>query len=114
MPKDEPKVRRILHVRFTMPGGDPQQLLSMMHAARPFYQAFGGVAVKLLHNADDPAKFIQVIEYETPASLEQNRQQIASDARVQAYLQAVRTWVPGVVEMEVYRAVGGDDGKGET
>jgi hypothetical protein len=87
-------------------GGDPQQLAAMMQAAAPFWQAFGGVRMRLLHNADDPARFVQVIEYETPASFEVNRQQIASDPRVQAYLAAVRTMVPGAVEIDVYREVG--------
>ena len=106
MAADESTVRRILHVRFTLPGGDPQQILNMMQAAAPFYQAFGGLQMRLLHNADDPGRFVQVIAYDAPAALEQNRQQIASDPRVLAYLQAVRTFVPGAVELEVYSEVG--------
>ena len=108
----EEKVRRTLHVRFTLPGGDAQHLLSMMQAAAPFYQAFGGLQMTLLQSADDPARFVQVIEYATPASLEVNRAQVAGDARVQAYLAAMRTLVPGAVEIDVYRAVGaGKDGE---
>jgi hypothetical protein len=106
----EEKVRRTLHVRFTLPGGDPQHLLSMMQASAPFFQAFGGMQMKLLQNGDDPARFVQVIEYEVPAAIEQNRQQIASDPRVQAYIQAMRTMVPGGVEVDVYREVGVDKG----
>ena len=106
MAHEESKVRRVLHVRFTLAGGDPQQMLSMMQATAPFYQAFGGMQMRLLHNADDPARFLQVIEYETPAAFEVNRQQIASDPRLQTYLAAVRALVPGAVEVEVYRDVG--------
>jgi len=106
MPDDPSTVRRTLHVRFTLPGGDPQQLFAMMQAVAPFWQAFGGMQMKLLHNADDPARFVQVIEYETHAALEANRQQVAGDSRVQAYLAAVRTLVPGAVEIDVYREVG--------
>jgi hypothetical protein len=106
MVSDEPTVRRVLHVRFTLPGADPQQLHGMMQAVAPFYQAFGGMRMTLLHNADDPARFVQVIEYETPASFEVNRQQIAGDPRVQAYLQTMRTFVPGGVEVDVYREIG--------
>jgi hypothetical protein len=108
MPNDEPKVRRTLHVKFTLAGGDPQHLHQMMQAAAPFWQAFGGVAMKLLQHADNPGRFMQVIEYETPAAFEQGRQQIASDANVQAYVQALRTFVPGAVEVDVYRDVGGE------
>jgi hypothetical protein len=112
MANDEPKVRRTLHVKFTLPGGDPQQLLNMMQAAAPFWQAFGGARMTLLQHADNPGRFVQVIEYETPASLEQSRQQIASDANVQAYVQAIRTFVPGAVEVDIYRDVGGKVEKG--
>jgi hypothetical protein len=109
MANDEPKLRRTLHVKFTLPGGDAQHLLSMMQAAAPFWQAFGGVAMKLLQHADNPGRFVQVIEYETPAAFEQGRQQIAGDSNVQAYVQAIRTFVPGAVEVDIYRDVGGED-----
>jgi hypothetical protein len=106
MPTDPSTVRRTLHVKFTLAGGDAQQLSAMMQAAAPFWQAFGGAQMTLLQNADDPARFLQAIEYDTPAALEANRQQVASDPRVQAYLQAVRALVPGAVEIDVYREAG--------
>jgi quinol monooxygenase YgiN len=100
------KVRRTLHLRFTATGADPEQLLAMMRATAPFYQMFGNVSFRLLHNADDPAKFIQVIEYETPESLEANRQTVASDMRLQAFIQAWRAMLPGALEIDVYQEVG--------
>jgi hypothetical protein len=100
------KVRRTLHLRFTATGVDPEQLLAMMRAAAPFYQMFGNAEFTLLHNADDPAKFIQVIEYETPESFETNRQTVASDMRLQAFIQAWRAMLPGALEIDVYREVG--------
>jgi hypothetical protein len=105
MANDEPKVRRTLHLRFTLPGADPEQLSAMMRASAPFYQAFGNATFTLLRNADDPAKFIQVIEYETPESFELNRQSIIGDMRIQTYLQAWRAMLPGSVEIDVYQEV---------
>src|SRR5579864_5855153 len=58
------KVRRTLHMRFTLPTGDSSQLIAMIKAATPFYQMFGNAQVRLLQNVDDPAKLIQEIEYE--------------------------------------------------
>jgi hypothetical protein len=55
---------------------------------------------------DDPGKFIQVIEYEAPESMEINRQRIASDMRLQTYLQAWRAMLPGGVEIDVFKDVG--------
>jgi len=109
MSNDEPKVHRTLHLRFTLPGADPDQLAAMMRASAPFYQAFGNAELRLLRNADDPAKFIQVIEYETPESFEMNRASIAGDMRLQAFLQTWRAMLPGAFEIDVYQEVGRAD-----
>ena len=71
----------------------------------PFFQMFGTAHFRLLRNADDPTKFIQVIEYETPESFELNRQSLASDARFQAYLQMWRAMLPGALEVDVYQEI---------
>ncbi len=98
-------VRRTLHLRFTLPGADSGQLAALMRASAPFYQVFGNAQFRLLRNADDPAKFIQVIEYDTPEAFELNRQTIAGDLRMQTYLQAWRAMLPGGLEIDVYQEV---------
>ena len=105
MSNGEGTVRRTLHLRFTLPGADPDQLVTMMRASAPFYQLFGNAQLKLLRNADDPTKFIQVIDYETPEHFELSRQSIASDMRMQTYLQACRAMLPGALEIDVYQEV---------
>ena len=105
MAADESKVVRILHLRFTLAAGDPAQIATMIKTAKPFYEFFGTTRVHLLQNIDDPARFIQVIEYETDQTVEINRQRIAGDARIQGFLQAWRMLVPGAVEIDVYQEV---------
>jgi len=105
MSDEDPKVRRTLHLRFTLPTADSAQLAAMIKAAAPFYQMFGNAQVRLLQNVDDPAKFIQEIEYEAHEDWELNRQRIASDARMQAFLQTWRTMFPGALEIDVYQEV---------
>jgi hypothetical protein len=106
MSDDEPvKVRRTLQLRFTLPTSDTGQLVAMIKAAAPFYQMFGKAEVRLLQNVDDPAKIIQQIEYEAREDWELNRQRIASDARMQAYLQTWRMMFPGALEIDVYQDV---------
>jgi len=105
MSNDDPKVRRVLQLRFTLPTADSTHLITMIKAAAPFYQMFGKAEVRLLQNVDDPAKFIQVIEYEADEDWELNRQRIASDARMQAYLQTWRTMFPGALEIDVFQEV---------
>jgi hypothetical protein len=101
------KVRRTLHLKMTVPTADPAHLLPMVQAAMPFYEFFGGTRVRLLQNVDDPAKFIQEIEYETDEALELNRQRIASDLRIQTYLQTWRAMLGSAVEVDVYEDVTG-------
>ena len=45
------------------------------------------------------------IEYDTHEVIEVNRQRVASDPRVQAYLQTWRSMFPGAVEIDVYQEV---------
>lgn len=105
MANDPPKVRRTLQFKFTLPGADSAHIVSMLKAAAPFYDVFGGRS-RLLQNVDDPARFIHEIEYELPEAIEINRQRVASDPRVQAYLQAWRAMLPGGIELDVYQEAG--------
>jgi L-lactate utilization protein LutB len=102
---NDAKVRRTLQLRFTLPAADSQQLAAMIKAAVPFYQMFGNTQVRLLQNVDDPAKFVQEIEYEAQEDWELNRQRIATDIRMQTYLQIWRSMLPGAPEIDVYREV---------
>jgi hypothetical protein len=94
MSDEEAKVRRTLQLRFTLPTADSGQLVAMIKAE-----------VRLLQNVDDPAKFIQIIEYEADEGWELNRQRIAGDLRMQAYLQTWRAMFPGAMEIDVYQEV---------
>jgi hypothetical protein len=99
------KVIRTVHLKFTMPGADPAQLSALIKSAKPFYEFFGTTRVHLLQNVDDPARFIQVIDYEADEAVELNRQRIASDPRLQSFVQAWRAMLPGAVEVDVYQDV---------
>ena len=105
MSNEESKVRRTLQMRFTLPVADSTQLIAMIKAATPFYQMFGNAEVRLLQNVDDPAKFVQEIEYDAQEVWEQSRQRIASDPRMQVYMQTWRSMFPGALEMDVYQVV---------
>jgi hypothetical protein len=105
MSADDTKVRRTLQLKFTLPTADSKQMAAMIKAAAPFYQMFGNAQVRLLQNVDDPGKFIQEIEYEAHEDWELNRQRVASDLRMQTYLQAWRTILPGAPEIDVYEEV---------
>jgi|SRR5437762_14263051 hypothetical protein len=105
MSNEEAKVRRTLQLRFTLPTSDSAQLLAMIRAAAPFYQMFGNAQVRLLQNVDDQTKFVQEIEYEAHEDWELSRQRIASDPRMQVYLQTWRSLFPGALEIDVYQDI---------
>jgi hypothetical protein len=105
MSDDAAKIRRMLHLRFTLPTADSTHLVAMIKAAAPFYQMFGNAQVRLLQNVDDPAKLIQEIEYDAREDFELNRQRLASDPRMLAFLQTWRTMFPGAPEIDVYQIV---------
>ena len=104
MSNGETKIRRILHFKFTLTGAS-DQVVAMIKSAAPLYQMFGDAKVRLLQNVDDPGRFLQEIEYDAPESLETNRQQIASDPRVQAYIMGWKTMFPGAIEIDVYQVL---------
>jgi len=104
MNQGEKKIRRTLHFKFALPTAT-EQMIAMMKSATPLYQMFGDAQIRFLQNVDDPTRFLQEIEYDAPESLETNRQQIAADPRVQAYLQAWRAMFPGAVELDVYKVL---------
>jgi hypothetical protein len=98
-------IRRVLQFKFTLPTTEPTQFLAFIRAAEPYYELFGGKQVRLLQNVDLPAQFIQIIDYEVHESFETNRQQLAGDARLQAFLQGWRALFPGTVEVDVFRVI---------
>ena len=98
------KIRRTLHFKFTIPGA-AEQVIAMIKSAAPLYQMFGDAQVRLLQNVDDPGRFLQEIEYDAPEAFELNRQKIAGDPRVQAYLTGWKTMFPGTIEIEVYKVL---------
>ena len=106
MSDDDPKkIRRTLQFRFTLPTAESAHLIAMIKAAAPFYQMFGNAEVRLLQNVDDPAKLIQVIEYEAREDWELSRQRIASDPRMQAFLATWRSMFPGALEIDVFQEI---------
>src|ERR1700757_327161 len=105
MSKEDVKVKRTLQLRFTLPTADSGQFAAMIKAGAPFYQMFGKAEVRLLQNVDDPAKFVQIIDYDANEDWELSRQRIASDSRMQVYLQTWRSMFPGALEIDVFQEV---------
>ena len=90
---ENPGRERVLYVALTRARKKLHVSLAMTRAQ------FGEVSAAL------PSRFLQEIEYDAPESMEMNRQQLASDPRVQTYLMAWRSMFPGGVEIEVFKVI---------
>jgi hypothetical protein len=102
---DRKRVRRTLHLKIRTATPDAKQLLPFIKAAIPFYEAYGQMRIRLLHNVDDPTQFVQVVEYETEEAFELTRQRFAGDPTLRAYLQTWRALTLAAVEVDVYEDV---------
>jgi len=98
-------VRRVLQLKFTLPGTDPARFVAFIKATAPYYELFGGKQIRLLQNVDQPGQFMQIIDYEVHETLESSRHELARDPRLQGFLQAWRAIFPGTVEVDVFREV---------
>src|SRR5579864_9742519 len=83
--QDAKKVRRILQLKFTLPAAEPSALVAIINATKPYYELFGGKAMRLLQNVDQPGEFTEIIDYDIDESFETSRQQLAGDPRLRVF-----------------------------
>ena len=102
----ESNLKRVLQIKMRALG-DADQVLPLIRSAAPFYKTLGGTGFRVLQNVDDPAHLTIEIEYAADAALELNRQKLASDPMVRAFLQSWRAILAGSADMEVYQDVTG-------
>jgi hypothetical protein len=100
----EKTLKRVLHIKMRALG-DPQQMLTLIRSAAPFYRTLGGAGFRVLQNVDDPAQLTIEVEYAADAGLELNRQKVASDPMVRTFLQGWRAILAGSADMDVYEDV---------
>jgi hypothetical protein len=100
------KTNRTLQIKIRTPSADSAKLLAMMMKnSAPMYAVFGSVKISLLRNVDDPAQFVQVIDYKADQTFELNRQKLSSDPITRNIVQAWRSLFPGAIEIDVFEDV---------
>ena len=104
MTKPQDEFRRVLHIKLRALG-DPEQVLTLIRGAAPFYRTLGGGSFRVLQNVDDRAQMLVEIEYAAHAALELNRHKVASDPMVRTFLQGWRAILAGSADMDVYEDV---------
>lgn len=94
-----------LHLRIrTRPGGR-DGLLDFLREAVPFYERPGGIRIRLLGDAADPERYIEVVEYESEAAYLRDQERVASDPEMKKLLARWRSLMASPPVVETYRDV---------
>lgn len=70
--------------------------------AIPFYESLPGVRVRLLRSVEEPARYIEVIEYETIEAFDRDQTRLSGDPRMQALIKRWRRLLKGNIDVETY------------
>ena len=106
MANETAKANRTLQIKIRTPSADSAKLLTtMMKNSAPMYAAFGGARIRLLRNVDDPAQFVQIVDYQADPTFELNRQKLSSESITRNIVQAWRMMFPGAIEIDVFEDV---------
>lgn len=100
----------VLHLYIRVLPGREAKLIEFLRGARPFYEEPGGIRVRLLQDADDPLRFIEIVEYADRAAFERDDRRVNSDPTMQRYLAEWRQLLDGPVEVRKYLDLGGQLG----
>jgi hypothetical protein len=92
-----------LHLRGRAARGRRADLVAFLAEAIPFYEAPGGIRVRLLWDVTDPDQFIEVVEYADVAAHDRDQHRVEHDSRMRDYLQRWRALLDGPPEVVTYR-----------
>jgi quinol monooxygenase YgiN len=97
-----------LHLGIRVLPGCREALLDFLREAVPFYESPGGIRVRLLESAEDPDRFIEVVEYADEASYAADQARVAEDATMIAFLERWRALLAEPPGVAVYRSIAPD------
>ena len=96
-----------VHLRIRVGPDGGGALRAFLREATPFYEAPGGIRVRLLADASDPDRFIEVVEYEDEGAYERDRRRVEGDPVMKGYLERWRGLLAEAPVVEVYREEAG-------
>lgn len=70
--------------------------------AIPFYESLPGVRVRRLRSVEEPARYIEVIEYETIEAFDRVQTRLSGDPRMLALIKRWRKLLKGNIDIETY------------
>ncbi len=94
--------RVFIHLRIRAAPGQRPALLSFLRGATPLYERPGGIRMHLLESADDPDRFVEIVEYADGATFARDQERVHGDPELVATLARWRTLLSGAVEVETW------------
>jgi hypothetical protein len=95
----------VIHLNIRVTDTKLPGFLRFLREAVPFYEAPGGIKIRLLRNMDDPNALIEVVEYVDHGTYLRDQERVASDPQMQAYLERWREFLSGPPEVTVYQDI---------
>jgi quinol monooxygenase YgiN len=95
-----------LHLRIQVAQGRREDFFAFLREAIPFYEQPGGIRIRLLEDAADDHRFIEVVEYADEAAYARDQQRVASDPQMQKWLVRWRALLAAPPVVETYRSSG--------
>lgn len=95
-----------LHLKVRVKAGRRGEFLAFLREAKGYYEAPGGIEVRLLENAADDHRFIELVLYEDERAYERDQVRVREDGRMKELLARWRELLEGEPLVEVYRLRG--------
>ncbi len=92
-----------LHLRVRARDGKRDEFLAFLADATPFYEAPGGIRVRLLEDVSDWHRFVEVVEYADDATYQRDQRRASDDPQMKQYLARWHALLDGPPVVEVYR-----------
>lgn len=92
-----------LHLRIKVKAGRREELFAFLREATPFYESPGGIAIRLLEDASDDHRFIELVLYDDEVAYRRDQDRVEHDPTMKRYLARWRELLAEKPVVEVYR-----------
>jgi hypothetical protein len=79
--------------------------LELLREAVPFYQAPGGIRIRLLRSCDDPERWLEIVEYRDCETHDRDQVRVESDSAMRSFLQRWHALFASPLDVETYEEV---------
>jgi quinol monooxygenase YgiN len=95
----------ILHLRIRVPPENRNALIAFLHEAVVYYEAPGGIRIRLLERRDAIGTFLEVVEYDSVDIYDADQERVAHDPRMRELLARWRGLLAEPPVVEIYDAI---------